>query len=140
MRLILMRHGNCKGLAEEIINGWRDFPLTAKGKKEPITSANNIEKLLGKTKIDKAYSSYLSRTYDTANIFCNTLNFKGRVKQDIRLNERHYGMFQGMSKYDARAFKEYNTLSESLYYCSNYYQSRLYWLYYKIVYRQTWYS
>jgi len=113
MRIILMRHGYCKGLKEGIINGWQDFPLTSKGKLEPATAAENIEKLLGQVKIDKAYSSYLSRTYDTAQIFTNKLKFKGKVKQDLRLNERHYGMFQGMNKDDARAFKEFNSLSDS---------------------------
>lgn len=113
MRIILMRHGHCKGLDEGIINGWRDFPLTAKGRREPFQAAKNIEKLLGKVKIDKAYSSYLSRTYDTAKLFSEALGYKGKVKQDIRLNERHYGMFQGMTKEDAKAFKEYNTLSDS---------------------------
>lgn len=113
MRLIVMRHGYCKGLTEGVINGWRDFPLTAKGKKEPVTAANNVVKLLGNIKVDKAYSSYLSRTYDTANIFLGELKFKGKVKQDLRLNERHYGMFQGMKKEDAMKYKEYNTLSES---------------------------
>lgn len=113
MRIILMRHGHCKGLDEKVINGWRDFPLTAKGRREPVQAAKNIEKLLGKVKIDKVYSSYLSRTYDTADIFSKELNYKGKIKQDIRLNERHYGMFQGMKKEDAKAFKEYNTLSDS---------------------------
>lgn len=108
-----MRHGHCKGLDEGIINGWRDFPLTAKGRREPVQAAKNIEKLLGKVKIDKAYSSWLLRTYDTADIFSKELNYKGKIKQDIRLNERHYGMFQGMKKEDAKAFKEYNTLSDS---------------------------
>ena len=113
MRIILMRHGYCKGLKEGIINGWRDFPLTTKGKIEPIKAAENIVKLLGQVKIDKAYSSYMSRTYDTAKIFSDALKFKGKIKQDLRLNERHYGMFQGMNREDARAFKEYNTLSDS---------------------------
>ena len=113
MRIILMRHGYCKGLKEDVINGWRDFPLTPKGRKEPLVAAESITKLLGKVKIDKAYSSYLSRTYDTANIFCEALKFKGKIKQDLRLNERHYGMFQGMNRIDARSFKEYNTLSDS---------------------------
>jgi len=108
-----MRHGYCKGLKEGIINGWRDFPLTPKGRLEPLTAAGNIVKLLGTIKIDKAYSSYTSRTYDTACIFTEALKFKGKIKQDIRLNERHYGMFQGMNKVDARSFKEYNTLSDS---------------------------
>ena len=113
MRVILMRHAYCKGLKEGIINGWRDFPLTPKGKNEPIIAAENIVKLLGQVKIDKVYSSYMSRTYDTATIFAETLKFKGKVKQDLRLNERHYGMFQGMKKEDARSFKEYNSLSDS---------------------------
>lgn len=113
MRIILMRHGYCKGLKEDIINGWRDFPLTPKGRQEPITAADNIVKLLGTVKIDKAYSSYMSRTYDTACIFSEALKFKGKVKQDLRLNERHYGMFQGMNRIDATSFKEYNTLSDS---------------------------
>lgn len=113
MRIILMRHGYCKGLKESVINGWRDFPLTAKGKVEPVKAAENIVKLLRQVKIDKAYSSYMSRTYDTAVIFSETLKFKGKVKQDLRLNERHYGMFQGMKKEDARAFKEFNSLSDS---------------------------
>lgn len=113
MRIILMRHGYCKGLKEGVINGWRDFPLTPKGRVEPINAAENITKLLGQLKIDKVYSSYMSRTYDTACIFSEALKFKGKVKQDLRLNERHYGMFQGMKKVDARSFKEYNTLSDS---------------------------
>ena len=108
-----MRHATCTGLKEETINGWIDFPLTAKGREEPVKAAANIQKLLGNVKINKAYSSYLMRTYDTAKIFSLALKYKGKVKQDLRLNERHYGMFQGMNKYDARSFKEYNSLSDS---------------------------
>lgn len=112
MRLIVMRHGHCKGINDGVINGWKDFPLTAKGRKEPIEAAEAIKRLLDTVKIDKAYSSFVSRTYDTAKIFSDALNYKGDIKQDIRLNERHYGMFQGMKKEDAKAFKEYNTLSD----------------------------
>lgn len=111
MRLIVMRHGYCKGMKEGIINGWRDFPLTAKGRKEPLEAAEAITKLLDEVKLDKVYSSYVSRTYDTAKIFSDALNYNGDIKHDIRLNERHYGMFQGMKKEDAKAFPEYNTLS-----------------------------
>jgi len=107
-----MRHGCSKGVKEQVINGWRDFPLTAKGRKEPIEAAEAVTKLLGNVKIDKAYSSYMSRTYDTAEIFTSALNYKGKIKKDLRLNERHYGMFQGMKKEDAKAFPEYNTLSD----------------------------
>ena len=111
MRLIVMRHGYCKGIKEGIINGGQDFPLTAKGRKEPLEAANTLTKLLGVVKLDSVYSSYVSRTYDTAKIFSEALNYNGNIKQDIRLNERHYGMFQGMKKDDAKSFPEYNTLS-----------------------------
>ena len=113
MRIILMRHGYCKGLKEGIINGWIDLPLTTKGKQEPIVAAENIVRLLGQVKIDKVYASYMSRTYDTACIFSGTLKFKGKVKRDLRLNERHYGMFQGMKREDAASFSEFNSLSDS---------------------------
>lgn len=112
MRLIFMRHADCKGIKEGIINGWRDYPLTAKGRKEPLVAAKDIQILLGNIKIDKVYTSYLSRTYDTAKIFADELNYKGKIIRDLRLNERHYGMFQGMKRTDAKAFPEYNTLSE----------------------------
>ncbi len=112
MRLIFMRHADCKGIKEGVINGWRDYPLTAKGRKEPVTAAKDIQMLLGQVKIDKVYTSYLSRTYDTGKIFADELNYKGKIVKDLRLNERHYGMFQGMKRTDAKAFPEYNTLSE----------------------------
>ena len=113
MRLIVMRHGYCKGIKEGIINGWIDFPLTAKGRKEPLEAVEAITKLLDSVKLDKVYTSYLSRTYDTAKIFSDALNYKGDIKQDLRLNERHYGMFQGMKKDDAKSFPEYNALSDA---------------------------
>ena len=107
-----MRHADCKGIKEGVINGWRDYPLTAKGRKEPIIAAKDIQMLLGTIKIDKVYTSYLARTYDTGKIFANELNYKGKIVKDLRLNERHYGMFQGMKRLDAKSFPEYNTLSE----------------------------
>jgi bisphosphoglycerate-dependent phosphoglycerate mutase family 1 len=107
-----MRHADCKGIKEGVINGWRDYPLTAKGRKEPIIAAKDIQMLLGTIKIDKVYTSYLVRTYDTGKIFANELNYKGKIVKDLRLNERHYGMFQGMKRLDAKSFPEYNTLSE----------------------------
>lgn len=113
MRLIFMRHGDCKGIKEGVINGWRDYPLTAKGKQEAVIAAKDIQKLLGKIKINKAYTSYLSRTYDTSKIFLDSLGYKGKIEKDLRLNERHYGMFQGMKRTEAKAFPEYNTLSEN---------------------------
>ena len=109
MKLIIMRHSDCVGLKDNIINGWLDLELTDEGKKKAWQKAQ----LLKVEKIDVAFSSYLSRTYDTANIIIKALGQNIKVEQDIRLNERHYGAFQGMERENAYKISSYNTLSTS---------------------------
>lgn len=114
MRLIVIRHGKCIGLDKSIINGWEDFPLTEVGIKEAKDVGVKLSKMYPQILINEVYTSYLSRTYSTAKCILETLN-QGEIhiNQDLRLNERHYGFFQGMTRTVARTFKEYNTLSES---------------------------
>ena len=112
MKLIIMRHGECVGLDKSIINGWRDFPLTENGKAQAKEAANKLKEIANIGKIDKVFSSYLMRTRDTAKIIADEFG-NLCVKQDIRLNERHYGFFQGMKREDAYKYPEYNTLSLS---------------------------
>ena len=109
MKLIIMRHSDCVGLKDNIINGWLDLELTDEGKEKAWQKAQ----LLKVEKIDMAFSSYLSRTYDTANIVIKALGQNIKVEQDIRLNERHYGAFQGMEREKAYKSPSYNTLSTS---------------------------
>lgn len=109
MLLIVMRHSECEGLSDGIINGWLDLRLTKYG----IKKAQGTAKYLKDYKIDKVYSSYLSRTYDTARYVLLALNQRVEVEQDIRLNERHYGAFQGMKREEAYKNPKYNTLSVS---------------------------
>lgn len=109
MKLIVMRHSDCVGLKDNIINGWLDLKLTDEGKAKVWQEAQSLKD----EKFDKAFSSYLSRTYDTANIVLQALGQKINVEKDIRLNERHYGAFQGMKKEEAYTNPCYNTLSTS---------------------------
>lgn len=109
MLLIVMRHSECDGLADDIINGWLDFKLTKNG----IKKAQCTSQYLKEYKIDKAYSSYLSRAYDTAKYVLLALSQSVEIEQDIRLNERHYGAFQGMKREMAYKNSMYNTLSVS---------------------------
>lgn len=113
MKLIVMRHAKCEGLDKSIINGWRDYPLTEDGKDEVVEAAKELEGLFENIKINEVYCSWLSRTYDTANILTKSLGMEIDIKRDIRLNERHYGAFQGMTRQESRTYKEYNTLSDS---------------------------
>lgn len=109
MKLIVMRHSECEGLDEGIINGWLDLKLTEEGIKKAKCAADKLKPYV----IDKAYSSYLSRAYDTAKYLLHALNQCVKVEQDIRLNERHYGAFQGMKRKVAYSNPKYNTLSVS---------------------------
>lgn len=108
-----MRHAECAGLKENIINGWRDFELTEHGKEEAKDDAIKLKEIAGIQNIDKVYTSYLSRTFDTAKYLLEGLGKDVEINQDIRLNERHYGIFQGMKREDAYKYPEYNTLSVS---------------------------
>ena len=110
MNLIIMRHSDCAGLKENVINGWLDLGLTSEGKEKAAKEAMKLKNMT----IDKAFSSYLSRAYDTANIVLSSLGQSNiKVEQDIRLNERHYGAFQGITKEMAYTSPSYNTLSIS---------------------------
>lgn len=109
MKLIVMRHSECEGLDEGIINGWLDLKLTEEGIKKARCAADKLKPYV----IDKAYASYLSRAYDTAKYVLLALKQDIEVEQDIRLNERHYGAFQGMKRKVAYISPKYNTLSVS---------------------------
>lgn len=109
MKLIVMRHGTCQGLKDSIINGWLDYPLNKHG----IYEAETVAKVLKDYNIDKAYTSYLMRAYDTARYIFQKLSNTGQIVKDIRLNERHYGAFQGLKRKEAYKYPEYNTLSLS---------------------------
>lgn len=113
MKLIIMRHGECVGLSDNIINGWRDFELTEQGKVEARNMADKLKHIAGIENIDIVYTSYLKRTIDTAKHLLDKMQQKIDIIQDIRLNERHYGLFQGMKREEAYKYPEYNTLSMS---------------------------
>lgn len=113
MKLIIMRHGECVGLSDKIINGWRDFELTEQGKKEACEAAEKLKDIAEISNIDKVFTSYLSRANSTAKFLLQKLQLNTEITQDIRLNERHYGMFQGMKREEAYKYPEYNTLSVS---------------------------
>ena len=54
MNLIIMRHSDCAGLKENVINGWLDLGLTSEGKEKAAKEAMKLKNMT----IDKAFSSY----------------------------------------------------------------------------------
>ena len=106
-RLILLRHGQSVWNLENRFTGWEDVPLTDTGIQEALTALETLLESEGPPiEIDMCYSSVLQRTIRTANVFLDGyVAARGcrrpPLRQRWRLNERHYGLLQGLNKRDA---------------------------------------
>jgi len=89
-KLVLLRHG------ESVWNKKKLFTLTNKGKEE----AKQAGKILKKESylFDIAFTSYLKKATITLDLCLNEMNLDIPIKKTWRLNERHYGALQGLSK------------------------------------------
>lgn len=99
-QLVLLRHGQSIWNQDKIFTGWSDVPLSAKGKKE-AEKAGLLLKHSG-YKFDLCFSSILERSVDTLKIVLSTMEMIDLPTQySWRLNERHYGALEGMSRWSA---------------------------------------
>lgn len=102
LNVVMIRHAQSTWNAEGRFTGWADPPLTEVGKAE----ADKAGKLLKQHSydFDRVYSSRLTRATDTADIILRVMNqAEVPIERDWRLNERHYGALQGLSKQSLRA-------------------------------------
>jgi 2,3-bisphosphoglycerate-dependent phosphoglycerate mutase len=96
-KLVLIRHGESTWNLENRFTGWTDVDLTPLG----VQQAQQAGRLLKADgyEFDIAYASVLKRAIWT---LWHTLDQMNRtwlpVKNDWRLNERHYGALQGLNK------------------------------------------
>ena len=109
-KLVLIRHGESTWNLENRFTGWTDVPLTPTG----VAQAQQAGRLLKEAgfEFDLAYTSVLQRAIWT---LWHTLDQMERtwlpVRNDWRLNERHYGALQGLNKADmARQFGDEQVL------------------------------
>src|SRR5579875_3701372 len=99
--LVLLRHGQSTWNAEDRFTGWVDVDLTPKGEEEAVLAG----KLMASAGLEPAsvHTSVLTRAVRTANL---ALDQMGRswipARRHWRLNERHYGALQGLSKAETR--------------------------------------
>lgn len=95
MRLILVRHGESTANVEGIYSGWLDVRLTDKG----VLQAKEIGEKISNIKIDKVYTSYLSRAIQsTYYILEQTDQLQVPVVKTWKLNGKHMGFLQGQQK------------------------------------------
>ncbi|SCV01987.1 LAMI_0G15038g1_1 [Lachancea mirantina] len=129
-KIFILRHGQSELNHENIFCGWIDATLTEEGKIQARNAATLIKKFCHtKESLPKiAFGSRLIRTHQTLEVMLDELGLKGDyeivtkstnlndileahkegkipVLQSWRLNERHYGSWQGQRKPDV--LKEY---------------------------------
>ncbi len=96
-KLILVRHGQSVYNQKNIFTGWSDVELSFQGEKE----AEEAGELLKTNTLypDICFTSWLKRAIHTTQIVLKTLEWEHiDVCKSWKLNERHYGAWQGKNK------------------------------------------
>ncbi len=95
--VLLARHGQSSWNSQGRYTGWTDVPLTDLGYMEAVELADSIERCGWIP--DRIYTSMLRRALSTAEIVAERLGLpRSAVVASWRLNERHMGVLQGMTK------------------------------------------
>lgn len=108
-KLVLIRHGESQWNKENRFTGWVDVDLSDKGYNE----AKKAGKLLKRNGFifDYGYTSVLKRAIHTLWTILDQLNQAWLpIKKSWKLNERHYGILQGLNKHEAAKKYGHDTL------------------------------
>ncbi|MFO8128280.1 MAG: 2,3-diphosphoglycerate-dependent phosphoglycerate mutase [Bacteroidales bacterium] len=96
-KLVLVRHGESIWNKANRFTGWTDVGLSEKGIKEAVEAGRTLKKEGYAFKV--AYTSYLTRAIKTLWIMLEEMDRMWiPVYNSWRLNEKHYGMLQGLNK------------------------------------------
>ncbi len=96
-RIVLLRHGESLWNKENRFTGWTDVDLTEDG----ITEAARAGRLMREEgyRFDSAYTSVLKRAVRTLDVVLGEMDLDWiPVIKHWRLNEKHYGVLQGLNK------------------------------------------
>lgn len=95
--IVLIRHGESEYNRQNLFTGWSDPDLTEKGVQE-AKAAGKLLKEAGYS-FDLAFASVLKRSIKTLNYVLEEMDLLWiPVQKSWKLNERHYGALQGLSK------------------------------------------
>jgi 2,3-bisphosphoglycerate-dependent phosphoglycerate mutase len=96
-KLVLIRHGESEWNRENRFTGWTDIDLSEKGVKEAIEAGKTLREAGFHFNI--AYTSYLTRAIRTLWLIQEQMDLLWiPVLKTWRLNEKHYGLLQGLNK------------------------------------------
>ena len=96
--VVFLRHGHSLWNEERRFTGWADVALSPHGR-EQARQAADLLRAQGFS-FDLAFGSALRRSVDTLDIVLDALALSIPVRTSWRLNERHYGALQGLSRAD----------------------------------------
>jgi len=97
IKLVLLRHGESVWNKENRFTGWTDVDLSQKGIEEAETSGEVLKK--EGYSFDVAFTSVLKRAIRTLWIVTDCMDLMWiPVYRSWRLNEKHYGVLQGLNK------------------------------------------
>ncbi len=97
VKLVLVRHGQSTWNLENRFTGWTDVDLSEQGVREAHEAAS-VLKAEGYA-FDMAFTSVLKRAIRTLWIVMDDMDLMWLpVRRSWRLNERHYGVLQGLNK------------------------------------------
>ena len=99
--LVVIRHGRSEWNNDRRMTGWSDVKLNPRGRTEARAAARILR---GEGyQFDVAFTSWLQRAEETLTIVLKELGQADLpVQRSWRLNERHYGAMQGMSREEAK--------------------------------------
>lgn len=101
-KVVLLRHGESVWNKENRFTGWTDVDLTPHG----IEEAKEAGRLLKAEELhfDMAYTSYLKRAIKTLHTVLEEMDQLWIPEEKSwKLNEKHYGMLQGLNKAETAA-------------------------------------
>jgi 2,3-bisphosphoglycerate-dependent phosphoglycerate mutase len=97
LAVVLIRHGHSDWNLSNRLTGWTDIPLTQVGLDEAAAAGRRLA--AAGFEFDEAHVSALRRARQTADRLLEAGEARSvPVEQTWRLNERHYGALQGMTK------------------------------------------
>ncbi len=101
-RVVFIRHGESVWNKENRFTGWTDVDLSETGVQEAIDAANVLKE--NGYRFQMCYTSYLKRAIKTLNTILENMDMLWLpVEKSWRLNEKHYGMLQGLNKAETAA-------------------------------------
>jgi 2,3-bisphosphoglycerate-dependent phosphoglycerate mutase len=102
IRLVLLRHGESIWNKEDKFTGWTDVDLSDRGIAEAVEAGRTLKEK--GYLFDVAFTSVLKRAIRTLWLVLDEMDLMWiPVHRSWRLNERHYGALQGLSKTEMAA-------------------------------------